>query len=160
MCWRWGLEEQNFSLHMLDPSYLSHTTVGSSSGALGIPGSVLGEGWLEDSIRDGSQGMNPVRSPSEGAWTEKRARPRREREGVSQGDRGGSEENEGGVRASSFAPSLPPSQKSPCPRYKVIISGSQMPSAWGRLREEVAPGCMVKNREDFIIEKEIKYPKV
>lgn len=56
--------KQNFSLHMLDPSYLSHTIVGSSSGALGIPVWVLGEVWLEDSIRDGSQGMNLVRSPS------------------------------------------------------------------------------------------------
>lgn len=122
--------KQNFSLHMLDPSYLSHTIVGSSSGALGIPIWVLGEVWLEDSIRDGSQGMNPMRSPSEGVWTEKRARPRKESEGVSKEDRGGSKENEGDVRASSFAPSLPPSQKGTrVPALRTKLSGSQTPSA-------------------------------
>lgn len=49
-----GKGKQNFSLHMLDPSYLSHTIEGSSSGALGIPVWILEGVWQEDSIRDGS----------------------------------------------------------------------------------------------------------
>lgn len=69
-----------------NPSHPSHTMVQTPSGPLGIPVWVLGEAWLEVSIRGESQGMNLVRSPSEGVWTEKKAGPRREREGASEGN--------------------------------------------------------------------------
>lgn len=55
---------KNFSLHMLDLSYLSHTMVETSSGPLGIPVWVLGEVWLEVSITE-MEGMNLVRPSSQ-----------------------------------------------------------------------------------------------